>query len=145
MFLWYLDVLSHRSLRIRLVGGSILLLALLLAGPLSEASASCGDYVRIAGPEGSVSTEGHPPITPQVGAVGAPSNKPGRPCDGPGCHRKGPDRAPLPAPSPPSQPHDAALEALQFDSPRSSTKSLLPCAFLPVPGLPTSIFHPPRA
>jgi hypothetical protein len=115
--------------------GVALLPAVVMLCCAGRASAGCGDYVRIVGPDGQVqSPVGHDPMPGE------------RPCQGPNC--SGGPKAPAPIPPAPTGPAPV-VKGLVPHADRHGGLRTAGC--LPPPAdaspvrLPTSIFHPPRA
>jgi hypothetical protein len=115
-------------------GGVALLPAFLLLCCAGRADASCGDYVKVFGPDGKVQPPaGHDHPT-------------GRPCPGPNC-TDGP-KAPAPIPPAPTNPlPDGKALVTEAGGPSRTDFTVRPMSDagdLPVRH-PNSIFHPPRA
>ena len=125
---------SHFSRVLRAVGVA-LLPAIALLCCAGDASAECGSYVQVIGPDGKIqSPVGHDPMPAE------------RPCQGPEC--TGGPKAPAPVPpAPTSLTSDVKGLGADAGDPDQSPGSVRPATEAdgsPVRG-PTSIFHPPRA
>jgi hypothetical protein len=124
-----------RLSRVLRAAGLALLPAVLLLGCAGRADASCGDYLRVIGPDGKVQAPaGHDPM---------PTD---RPCQGPNC--TGGPKAPAPVPPAPtntlSDGKALVIEAASPTDANSTTRPTSDADGAPV-RQPDSIFHPPRA
>ena len=115
--------------------GAVLLPAVVLLCCAGRSNATCGNYVQIIGPDGTLQLPtGHDPMPAE------------RPCQGPEC--TGGPKAPAPVPPAPTSPLSEVKGLVgDTDDPDTSTTGYWPgsdAAGSPV-RRPTSVFHPPRA
>jgi hypothetical protein len=120
--------------RVARTAGVALLPAVVVLCCTGRASAECGDYVRLLGPDGRVQTPAdHDPMPGE------------RPCHGPNC--QGAPKAPLPVPPAPTHaPDTKGLVVGDASQAGNDSTNHFPTESDGSPvRLPTSIFHPPRA
>jgi hypothetical protein len=124
-----------RLSRVLRAAGLALVPAVLLLCYAGRADASCGDYVKVIGPDGKAQLPAnHDPMPTE------------RPCQGPNC--TGGPKAPAPVPpAPTSQLSDGKALVTEATSPADADSATRPTS--DADGAPArqpdSIFHPPRA